>query len=68
MGQNVAAAPQRLVVRVGNNNSGALARAGYHLIVVGWGHGLPRETPKGKQSLSSLIQLHLDCETLLCGE
>jgi hypothetical protein len=35
MGQNVAAAPECLVVRVGDDNSGALARAGYHLIVVG---------------------------------
>jgi hypothetical protein len=35
MGQNVAAAPECFVVRVGNDNSGALAGGGDHLIVVG---------------------------------
>jgi hypothetical protein len=42
MGQDVAATPERVVVRVGDNNSGALGGAGYHLIVMAWGHGSPR--------------------------
>jgi hypothetical protein len=35
MGQYVSTAPERFVVGVGNDDSGALARAGYHLIMVG---------------------------------
>jgi hypothetical protein len=35
MGDYVSTTPKRLVVRVGDDNSGALARAGNHLIVVG---------------------------------
>jgi hypothetical protein len=56
MSQNVAAAPECLVVGVGNYNSGALAGGGDHLIVVGWGHFSSLKAPEGRFSLSSLIQ------------
>jgi hypothetical protein len=56
MGQNVAAAPECLVVWVGDDNSGALGRAEYRNIVVGWDHCSPHKTPEGRLSLSLLIQ------------
>jgi hypothetical protein len=56
MGQNVAAAPECLVVGVGDDNSGALGRAEHRIIVVGWDHCSPRKTPEGRLSLSLLIQ------------
>jgi hypothetical protein len=56
MGQNVTTAPQCLVVWVGDDNSGALGRAEYRIIVVGWDHCSPRKTPEGRFLLSSLIQ------------
>jgi hypothetical protein len=56
MGKNVAAAPECLVVWVGDDNSGALVQAEYRIIVVGWDHCSPRKMPEGRLSLSLLIQ------------
>lgn len=49
MGEYVPAAPERLVVRVGDYNCGPQARTGYHLIELDWGHcspGILLETPR----------------------
>jgi hypothetical protein len=47
MGEYVSAAPERLVIRVGNDNCGAPSWAANHFIVIGRGHCPPRKTPEG---------------------
>lgn len=56
VGHDVAAAPECLIVRMGNDNCGVLARARYRLILLGRRHCFPPLTPRCQFLISSFIQ------------